>query len=119
MLREYIAINSLIRALISEITGIYFEDARTSFPDLSEMRKNILEILWELREALPREFDQKNLEERFKFISNLGDDDVENLGLGSLHLVNSVSEQLEIYYSSKSEPEFSNEILECSCSPNV
>jgi uncharacterized protein (TIGR02391 family) len=112
MLREYIAINSLIRALIIEITEIYLEDASTMSPDLSEIRKEILEKLWELREVLPREFDHKNLDERFKFISNLDDDNVESLGLGSLHLVNSVLKQLEIIYSNKSEPELSNEILD-------
>ena len=112
MLREYIAINSLIRALIIEITEIYLEEARTMSPDLNEIRKDILEKLFELREALPGDFDQKNLEERFKFISNLGDDDVENLGLGSLHLVNNIFEQLEIHYSNKSDPESSNEILD-------
>jgi uncharacterized protein (TIGR02391 family) len=112
MLREYVAINSLIRTLISEITEIYIEDAQTSSPDLSEIRKNILAKLWELREALPSEFDQKNLENSFKFISNLGDSDVENLGLGSLYLVSDVMEQVEIYYSNKSEPEFSNDIFD-------
>ena len=58
MLREYIAINSLVKELIYNITEIYLEDAQTTDPDLSEIRKNILTKLWELRDTLPRELDQ-------------------------------------------------------------
>ena len=112
MLREYIAINSLVKELIYNITEIYLEDAQTTDPDLSEIRKNILTKLWELRDTLPRELDQKSLEEDFKFISNLGDYDVENLGLRSLYLVYDVMDKVENHYSYKSEPEYSNEIFD-------
>jgi uncharacterized protein (TIGR02391 family) len=112
MLREYIAINSLIRSLVSEITEIYIKDAQHGRPDLSEIRKSILAILWELREALPRELDKNHLEESFKFISDLGDNDVENLGLGSLYLVNDIMKKIEFFYSNKSEPDLSSDIVD-------
>lgn len=112
MLREYIAINRLIRTLISEITEIYFQNSQTNSPDLSEVRKNILGILWELREYLPQDLDQINLDKDFEFIGDLKENDVDNLGLRALYVVSDVLEQIEIYYSNKSEPENSNDILD-------
>lgn len=114
MLREYIALNNLIRRLINEIIEIYVRYSTDDSPDLSDIQKDILQELWDLREKLPRDLDQKSqeLEEGFEFISNLGERDVENLGLRSLSVVSDVLEKLEIYYSNKSEPESSNEIID-------
>lgn len=112
MLREYLAINRSIRALIGEITEIYIQYAQTNSPDLSEIRKEILAKLWELREILPRGYDQKSLNEGFQFISDLEEYEAENMGLRALYLVGDVMEQLEIYYSNISKPEYSNDLLD-------
>ena len=70
MLNEYIAINRLLRILISEINVIFSKQNDTIYPDLRENQQIIIEIFWELRNLLPKELDQETLEERFKFINN-------------------------------------------------
>jgi len=88
MLRDYIAINRLIRTLISEITEIYLQHSQTDSPDLIEVRKNILREIFELRDRLPQDLDQLNLDNDFEFISELMENDVDNLGLRTLFIVN-------------------------------
>ena len=113
MLNDYIAINRLLRTLINEIIVIFTEQNETSFPNLREDQQIVIEKFWELRNLLPKELNQETLEERFKFINNLNEIELEsNLGLGTLYLVSDVIEQLEKHYSKQSEPEYSNEIFD-------
>lgn len=113
MLNEYIAINRSLRTLIGEIIVIFSEQVETISPDLREDQRIVIEKFWELKDLLPKGFDQESLEKSFKFIGNLDEIELEsNLGLGTLYLVRDVMEQLEKHYSKQSELEYSNEIFD-------